>query len=89
MESEFDFGVALEKLKDGQRVKRGGWNGPNQWIAILYPDLDTDMTQPYIYIKSQRGDLIPWLASQADVLGEDWITHHERQYGPPEVVPPC
>jgi hypothetical protein len=28
--------------------------------------------QPYIVIETQHGDVLPWLASQADVLAEDW-----------------
>jgi hypothetical protein len=30
------------------------------------------MTLPYIYMKTAQDDLVPWLASQTDVLAEDW-----------------
>jgi hypothetical protein len=30
------------------------------------------MTLPYIFMKTVQGDLVPWLASQTDLLAEDW-----------------
>ena len=31
------------------------------------------MGLPYLYIKTVDGKLVPWLASQTDLLAEDWI----------------
>lgn len=42
------------------------------WLALQLPDAGSKMTRPYIYMKTAQDDLVPWLASQADVLGEDW-----------------
>lgn len=30
------------------------------------------MTQPYIYMTTEQGDLVPWVASQTDILATDW-----------------
>ena len=68
-----NFGQAIEVMKTGQRVEREGWNGKDMWITIQFPDEHSKMTQPYIYIKTVQGDLLPWVTSQADVLAEDWL----------------
>lgn len=68
----FSFSEALERLKAGQRVSRRGWNGPGQWLHLQRPDANSKMTLPYIYIRTVQGDLVPWLASQTDMLSEDW-----------------
>lgn len=67
------FGRAIEALKAGERVAREGWNGKNMWIELQVPDDNSKMTLPYIYMFTAQGDLVPWLASQSDVLSEDWI----------------
>jgi hypothetical protein len=70
---DVEFGWALEVLKEGGRVARVGWNGPNQWIAMQHPDEHSKMTLRYIYIHTVQGDLVPWLASQTDLIAEDWV----------------
>lgn len=70
-----DFGGALEALKNGQQVFRDGWNGPNQYIEMQKPDEHSKMTLPYLYIKTVQGDLVPWLASQTDLLATDWYIY--------------
>ena len=67
-----DFAWALAMLKEGKRVTRTGWNGKGLWIALRNPDLRTIMTLPYIYMHTVQGDLVPWLASQTDLLSDDW-----------------
>jgi hypothetical protein len=67
-----DFAVALRALKAGRRVSRAGWNGPNQWVALQTPDEHSKMSLPYLYISTVDGRLVPWLASQTDLLAEDW-----------------
>jgi hypothetical protein len=67
-----NFGQAIEVMRAGGRVSRLGWNGPGQWLGLQVPDEHSNMTRPYIYIHTVQGDLVPWLASQADMLGEDW-----------------
>lgn len=66
------FSLALEILKDGGRVQREGWNGKGMWLKLQKPDYNSKMTLPYIYIKTTDEQLVPWLASQADLLASDW-----------------
>lgn len=69
-----DFGAALTSLRAGRKVARSGWNGKDMWLALQKPDAHSKMTLPYIYMSTATGDLVPWLASQTDVLAHDW-TH--------------
>nr|DAP03329.1 MAG TPA: Protein of unknown function (DUF2829) [Caudoviricetes sp.] len=76
-----NFGQALIELKNGNKVKRKGWNGDGIFLALQVPDKNSKMTQPYIYIdtlglktnnpNAPKGR-VPWLASQTDMLAEDW-----------------
>lgn len=77
----YDFGGALALMKDGLAVRRRGWNGKGIFIRIQQPDALSQMTHPYIYIDTTGletnnpdapKDRVPWLASQTDVLAEDW-----------------
>lgn len=76
-----NFGEAIESLKAGKRVARLGWNGRGIFIELQRPDEHSKMTHPYIYIdttglKTDNAyapkNLVPWLASQTDMLAEDW-----------------
>lgn len=67
-----NFGQAIELLKLGKRVARVGWNGKGMWVALQSPDEHSKMRRPYIYMSDAQGLLVPWLASQTDVLAEDW-----------------
>lgn len=81
-----DFGTAMIQMRNGLSVCREGWNGPDQYITIQRPDEHSKMTLPYIFIRTVQGDFVPWLASQTDLLAEDWLlapalgiaTHEER-----------
>lgn len=83
-----DFSDALTLLKQGDRVARKGWNGKGMWIflaraeanAISYKG-EAHYCRPFIgmYPADQSDEefypeVIPWLASQADLLAEDWET---------------
>lgn len=77
----FDFGKALTMLKDGFKVRRKGWNGKGIFIELQRPDEYSKMTHPYIFIDTTGlktnnpdapKDRVPWLASQTDMLAEDW-----------------
>jgi len=67
-----NFSVALQNLKDGLKVTRIGWNGPEQYLELQAPDEHSKMTLPYIYIRTVQKDFVPWLASQTDLLASDW-----------------
>ena len=80
-----NFGKALEALKSGSKVARSGWNGKGLSIELQVPDAQSKMTLPYlfmIYPATPASDTapanhinarVPWLASQTDMLAEDWI----------------
>ena len=67
-----NFGSALEALKAGMRVARSGWNGKGLWLELQTPDTHSKMTLPYIFMKTADSNLVPWLASQTDMLADDW-----------------
>ena len=74
-----DFAWALRHLKSGQKVRRDGWNGKGMWLEMQVPDAHSKMTLPYIFMEYPvghsaypKGCRVPWLASQTDMLSEDW-----------------
>lgn len=67
-----DFGWALRMLRKNKRVTRWGWNGKGMWLRLRVPDVHSKMTLPYLYMSTVTGDLVPWLASQSDLLADDW-----------------
>lgn len=70
-----DFGDVIRGLKENpeRRFTRKGWNGKGQWISLQVPESGSYMTQLYIYIHTNYDANVPWLASQTDMLAEDWI----------------
>lgn len=80
-----DFGFALAALKDGQKVARKGWNGKKQYIelatSISYVSANGDVVNcnhdaignKTISFVGTSGVQMGWLASQADMLAEDWV----------------
>ena len=76
-----NFGQAIEALKEGKLVAREGWNGKGIFIELQVPDEFSKMTSPYIFIDTTGlqtdnskapKSRVPWLASQTDILAEDW-----------------
>jgi hypothetical protein len=73
------FSIALLALKDGRRVTRTGWNGKGMWLELQRPDARSKMTMPYVFLSYPDSDprtpgaRVPWLASQTDLLAEDWM----------------
>lgn len=69
------FGWVIGRMKTIKKARfaRKGWNGKSQWIELQEPDEHSKMTLPYIFIRTVQGSLVPWLASQTDMLGEDWF----------------
>lgn len=79
------FGSAIELLKMGYKVKRKGWNGKNQYIElasnISYKDASGEIINcehdaignAAIAFVGTSGVQMGWLASQADMLAEDWV----------------
>ena len=75
-----NIGDVINALRKGKRVARKGWNGKGMWLCLQVPDEHSKMTLPYIYIEYPaghtaypNGSKVPWLASQTDILAEDWM----------------
>jgi hypothetical protein len=75
------FGIAIEMLKDGHRVARKGWNGKGMFLRMVSGkqyDVACGIARdlelaPWIGMKTADGKFVPWLASQTDMLAEDWV----------------
>lgn len=70
-----NFGDALARLKAGGKVARTGWNGKGMWIVLIPGDIraGNKIMDPCIGMNTAQGTMQPgWLASQADMLAEDW-----------------
>lgn len=74
MSDSMNFGQAIEALKNGNLVQRKGWNGKGMWLELVKSDKDFlgRVILPYILMKTVTNEFVPWLASQTDVLAEDW-----------------
>ncbi len=80
MKENLNFGQAIEALKQSKKVARKGWNGKGMWLSLTVStakavDEDTGKKYeelPYIAMKTVDDKLVPWLASQTDMLSEDW-----------------
>jgi hypothetical protein len=81
------FGEAVEKLKEGKKVARLGWNGKDMFLFLvkgstfkvnrapllgIYPEGTEIKYHAHIDMKTAQGYIVPWLASQADILSDDW-----------------
>ena len=79
-----NFGLALEEVKKGNKVKRSGWNGKDQYIELaervsyinskgeLINEGHLNIGNKVIAFIGTSGVQLGWLASQADMLAEDW-----------------
>lgn len=82
-----NFGEAIEAMKSGEKVARTGWNGKDTFLYYVsegsYPAKmeiakeiadETGLVKygAYIAMKTAQGNVVPWLASQTDMLSEDW-----------------
>ena len=79
-----NFGKAIDLLKEGKKVSRKGWNGKNQYIElatnISYKNVDGEIINinhktignKAIAFVGTSGVQIGWLASQSDMLSDDW-----------------
>lgn len=91
-EATFSFGEAIKYLKRGMKVKRKGWNGKNQYIQlateISYKTAEGDVVNcehdaignAAIAFCGTSGVQMGWLASQADMLAEDWYLWRNEEH---------
>lgn len=72
------FSQALDRIKEGRQVVRSGWNGKKMFLFYVPVWTYTDGKQdnypnlPFIAMKTAGDDVVPWLASQTDILADDW-----------------
>ena len=88
-EATFSFGEAIKYLKRGMKVARKGWNGKKQYIQlatrISYKSTNEEIVNcehdaignMAVAFVGTSGVQMGWLASQADMLAEDWIFAEE------------
>lgn len=81
----FSFGDAIKYLKRGMKVSRKGWNGKKQYIqlasGISYKAPEGNIVNceheaignAAVAFIGTSGVQMGWLASQADMLAEDWM----------------
>lgn len=80
------FGQAIAFMKDGKKVARKGWNGKGMWLGlvnksqctvsedVVYDDTCKPVVvDPWIGMKTAGDTFVPWLASQTDMLSNDWV----------------
>lgn len=87
-----DFGDAIRAMKNGKRVARDGWNGKGMFLFLVNGSTFTVNREPllsimgdgtqvqyhaHIDMKTAQGYVVPWLASQSDMLADDWVVIHE------------
>lgn len=78
------FSKALEFLKEGKRVRRSGWNGKGMWLRYVKAVSQWQMEEEFcdlhngielldfIGMKTADEKFVPWLASQTDLIANDW-----------------
>lgn len=79
-----DFGKALGMVKQGYRVARKGWNGKGMYVFLVkgielqnvirynHPDVEEKPCADVLALKATTTIQVGWLASQTDMLAEDW-----------------
>ena len=82
--SGMPFGLAVEAVKKGKKIARAGWNGKGMFLIYIFPYINDQYTviekdgivgtlAPYLAMKTADNQLVPWLASQTDILADDWV----------------
>lgn len=80
------FGLAIEAAKMGKRIARAGWNGKGMFLFLAtdiefhtkadlscVSELEGDLTLPAFVMKTADDHFcVGWLASQTDMLADDW-----------------
>lgn len=74
-----NFSQMLDCLKSGVKMRRAGWSGKGMWIYKVWGcsatvDQKCETLESFIIMKTADDKYVPWLASQTDLLAEDWET---------------
>jgi len=75
-----NFGDAVQALKNGKKTARSKWNNRNTWVILTKIYTHTLIEQggvntnylPFITLKTKDEEFMPWVATQCDILAEDW-----------------
>tara|TARA_Y100001963_G_scaffold159733_1_gene264896 strand:- start:6087 stop:6602 length:516 start_codon:yes stop_codon:yes gene_type:complete len=85
---EMSFGDAILCMEQNFKVARKGWNGKGMFLFLvpgstfkvnrppllgIYPEGTEINYHAHIDMKTADGKVVPWLASQTDMLAKDWI----------------
>lgn len=85
--SNMSFSDALAAVKQGYRLQRAGWNGKGMFVFLVAGSVFKVNREPllsilgegtevqyhgHIDMRTADGTIVPWLASQTDLLAEDW-----------------
>ena len=85
MKETFNFGKAIEAVREGKKIQRVGWNGKNQYVelatCISYKNANGEIINvehnnignTALAFVGTSGIQLGWLASQADMLADDWM----------------
>ncbi len=74
------FGWAVKQLQNGSKVARSGWNGKGMFLFYVadwhftgHPAAEGGYDYlPFVAMKTADNKVVPWLASQTDILAIDW-----------------
>lgn len=74
LKDDCDFAEVISALKNGYAAQRQGWNGKNMYIYLkrYVPGYDPDYEPVICMFTAQQKHQPGWLASQPDMLAEDW-----------------
>jgi len=65
-----NFGAAFEQVKTGRSMRLPSWS-LDVSIKVQYPDENSKMTHPYLYVRSRNG-LVPWKETVVELFSEYW-----------------
>ncbi len=69
-----NFGEALEEVKKGAAMRLPSWEKDVRILA-QYPDKNSKMTAPYLYVESRFGN-VPWKETMIELFSEEWVVLH-------------
>jgi hypothetical protein len=86
MENNLSFGTALKAVEAGKSISREGWNGKGMYLLYVpeggyfitklnnpsHKDVGNISNGAFIGMKTADNKIVPWLASQTDILAKDW-----------------
>ena len=74
--NDFSFSHALIMMIEGRNMARRNWNGANMFVyhvSAHTPRWGGDVThKEYLVIKDPEDNIVPWTATQTDILAHDW-----------------